>query len=48
MNEQEQIVRIQRTIMKVLREYKARGIEAVEEDVLHAEVERRLGEKIPR
>lgn len=49
MEQQEQdkeVRRVQNVIMQVLRECKARGIEAVEEDVLRAEVARRLGEEI--
>ena len=43
--EQQEVARIQRAIMQVLRKYKVRGIEAVKEDVLRREVERRLNIK---
>ena len=47
MSEQEdkEVQHVQKMIMQVLREYKARGIEAVEESVLREEVERRLNIK---
>lgn len=42
MSEQEEILRIQRAIIEVLQEFKARGVDKVKKDVLRREVERRL------